>query len=180
MIIRRKCLKCGKWFNTVFGFRRCRRCRESVKRIICLILLSLSLLAYPSINQAYSKGICQPHPANLWKGILREAAGEGYIGMYAVCCVVRNRLAVGMHHGLVGMKRKDLEHFVLHEYGKTQQDAIKAVDNIFCHNALDITKGALYFESTDFINRQWFTGKIILVKIGKHYFYKYRRPNAKN
>ena len=143
-----------------------------------ILILTLLLVSFSCTNKtpspAYSSDACLSHPADLWKGIVAEAAGEGYQGMYAVCCVVRNRLAAGMPHSLTGMQRKDLERFVKHEYGKTQQDAIKAVREVFCNNFPDITLGALYFESEDFITPKWFTGKIILVRFGKHYFYNYR------
>ena len=45
----------------------------------------------------------------IWKVIMAEAVSEGYEGMYAVACVIRNR--GGDLHGFCGAKRKDLEEF---------------------------------------------------------------------
>ena len=55
-------------------------------------------------------GIAKPDihcPDNLWRGHIAEAVSEGPDGMYAVACVVRNRLNAGMNSGLVALRRRD-------------------------------------------------------------------------
>ena len=95
-------------------------------------------------------GLAQVPPRNLWKGLLREAVGEGYIGMYAVCCVVRNRLLAGMDNGLVGLRKRKLEAFVTKCGLSYELMAKDIVYKVFEQNTPDITNGALYFESIDF------------------------------
>ena len=145
---------------------------------ILLCLLTMSSFSHANVVKTgkAQKIICTNYPANLWKGLIAEAAGEKYIGLYAVACCVRNRLAAKMNHGLVGMERKDLELFIKHEY-KVRHWAHEAIQAVFEYNGTDTTNGALYFESIDFIKnfKEWSKNKVILAHIGKHYFYNYRR-----
>ena len=60
------------------------------------------------------------YPKNLWMGIIGEAVGEGYEGMYAVACVYRNRLKLGMPLGCVAIRRTNLDQFIK-EQGKKQE-----------------------------------------------------------
>ncbi len=151
--------------------------RKSILTAIIGILVFCTNIYAARIETNYA-GNYIIYPADLWKGVLAEAAGEGYEGMYAVCCVVRNRLAKGMSHGLVGMERSDLEAFVKHEY-KVKQLAIQAIRAVFEFNGADVTNGARHFESIDFIKnfQEWEKNKRILAHIGKHYFYNYWRKN---
>lgn len=113
-------------------------------------------------------------PKNLWKALIAEAAGEGTTGMYAVACVVRNRLNAGMDPGLCGAHRKDLNTFVARQGKKIEHRAKAIVEMVFYKNGDDITDGAVYFESTDYPeNIKKFDAKYKRVMhLGKHIFYK--------
>ena len=152
--------------------------KARTRSVVLLCLLTLSSLSSVNAtnNLPYYKNACTKYPSNLWKGLLTEAAGESYEGMHAVACCVRNRFKAKMNHGLVGLERKDLECFVWKESKNTRHLAIEAVDNVFCHNSLDVTNGATFFESIDFIKnfKRWSRNKVILAHIGKHYFHNYR------
>lgn len=112
------------------------------------------------------------YPQNLWKGLVAEAVGEGHRGMYAVACVVRNRLKKGMNTGLAGLKRHDLNAFVARQGEQAEGDAKNIVVEVFERQGQDITGGALYFESTDFKRPWWAPMHKQVLKLGKHIFYK--------
>ena len=70
------------------------------KTLILTILLYILLPIYSA----------QAEP-EIWQVIIAEAVGEGYEGMYAVACVIRNR--GGDISGFCGGRRKDLENLSL-------------------------------------------------------------------
>jgi hypothetical protein len=92
-------------------------------------------------------------PANLWKGLIAESAEGDYSTYLIIASVVRNRLDAGMNHGLVAMKRKNLDSFVSREiaYAKTRGKdlkalAEKAIAEVF--SGKDYAYGATYYEHT--------------------------------
>lgn len=117
-------------------------------------------------------------PSNLWKGIIGEAVGEGYDGMYAVACVYRNRLAKGLPLGCVALKRKDLDTFVKKQGVKYELLAKRIVDGVFDlsdNNSKpnDPTRGATHYENlVDFPMPRWAGNMRITAVIGKHTFFK--------
>lgn len=149
-----------------------------------LLIIMMAGIAEPSTQATrYSynmwKGIvAEPstqatrYPQNLWKGLIAEAVGEGHRGMYAVACVVRNRLKKGMNTGLAGLKRHDLNAFVARQGEQAEGDAKNIVVEVFERGCPDITNGAIYFESTDFKKPWWAPRKHETIRIGKHIFYK--------
>jgi spore germination cell wall hydrolase CwlJ-like protein len=111
-------------------------------------------------------------PPALWKQVVGEAANQDYDGMYAVCCVVRNRTTTDMLPGLNAAKRRDLDRFVARQPLTVQQAAMTAVD-IVAHGGADITHGALYFENIkQYGVPSWVRGKTVTVIIKDHVFYK--------
>ena len=115
------------------------------------------------------------YPANLWQGLIAEATSDGYDGMYAVACVVRNRLNIGMNTGLCGLKRKDLEKFCQREGQKQCQIAKKIIYKVFIDNSFDVTKGATNFECIERYGKpSWAKNMVITCKIGEHTFMKVR------
>ena len=112
-------------------------------------------------------------PPDLWKGVIGEAIGEGYNGMYAVTCVYRNRINAGLPLGCVALKRKDLDNFVAREGKKSEIQAKEIVEKVFEENGKDISNGATHYE---FIERYgipyWAKGMKKTAKIGNHTFYK--------
>jgi len=110
-------------------------------------------------------------PKYLYKGLLGEAADDGFNGQYAVACCVRNRLRKGMWHGLVAMKRKDLSDYVYKQPKEYKQRAKRIVEMVFAENTPDTTGGAIYFENTQKYGKPKFCHRKT-VKIGEHTFFR--------
>lgn len=144
-----------------------------MKMLAAVIILAVCLMTGCGRQDpiwAAEKLSYSPH---LWQGLLAEASGEGETGMYAVCCVCRNRLKKGMDLGLVGLKRLDLAKFVAKEGYEREVMAKRIVEAVFEQGGPDTTKGALYFENTKKYGKpQWAAGKVVTVKIKNHVFYK--------
>jgi len=115
----------------------------------------------------------ESYPKDLWKGLIAEAVGEGYDGMYAVCCVYRNRLEKGMSLGCVGLKRKDLDEFVKRQGKKYEYMAKEIIEEVFFNRNIDVTKGATHYENIEVFGvPYWVKNMEITTKIGDHTFYK--------
>jgi spore germination cell wall hydrolase CwlJ-like protein len=113
------------------------------------------------------------YPSNLWQGLVAEATSEGYQGMYAVACVVRNRLEIGMNTGLCGLKRKNLNAFCKREGIKREKEAKEIVNLVFEQGSKDITNGAIHFECIEKYGMPlWAKTMIITCKVGEHTFFK--------
>jgi hypothetical protein len=134
--------------------------------LIVITIVILALCFWP--RTAKAEGI----PNNLWKGLIAEAVSEDVEGMYAVACVVRNRLDAGMNSGLCGLKRSNLDAFVSRQPTKYHKAAKYIVYCVFTLHTADSTNGALYFESTNFPVSKWAKKMKVVAKIGKHIFYK--------
>jgi spore germination cell wall hydrolase CwlJ-like protein len=109
----------------------------------------------------------------LWKGLIGEAVGEGYIGMYAVACVYKNRLARGMSLGCVALRRPDIDRFVERQGVKYERRAKAIIKEVFEKSANDITGGATHYEYIEKYGiPRWAKNMKITTKIGNHTFYK--------
>ena len=111
------------------------------------------------------------YPENLWKGIIGEAANQGYKGMYAAACVYRNRIQGNMSLGCVAMKRVDLDALVKKskKYEKTAKEIIR---KIFEEGAPDITGGATHYENIQaFGFPYWSKSMKTTTVIGSHTFF---------
>uniref|UniRef100_A0A6M3JUF0 Putative cell wall hydrolase n=1 Tax=viral metagenome TaxID=1070528 RepID=A0A6M3JUF0_9ZZZZ len=141
-----------------------------------LIISVAIILAVLCLFLVYGKVHAQtPSPAYLWKGLLAEASSEGYNGMYAVACVVRNRLNSGMNTGLTGLKRRDLDEFVRREGRKAEYLAKDIIRKVFEENGIDTTRGATHYENIEtFGLPKWARSMVRTVKIGNHTFFKKR------
>lgn len=94
--------------------------------------------------------------------ILGEARGEGYEGMYAVACAIRNR---GTLKGVYGLKAN-----VSDASGVIYQHAMKAWAE--SESGPDITNGANSWENTQTFGRPyWAMDKKPTAIIGRHKFY---------
>ena len=134
-------------------------------KITVIVLLIAMLLA----GKAEAR---QPeYPRNLWMGLIGEASGDGERGMMAVCCVIRNRLAMGMDIGLVAMKRRDLGQFCKKEGHSREIMAKRVVQEVFEQRVPDITYGAIYFEGDQYPKPRWAYNKTVVARIGHHIFY---------
>ena len=112
-------------------------------------------------------------PNNLWKGLIAEDVAGGYQGMYAVACCVRNRLNAGLSHGLVAMKRPDLNRFVKREGRQYELMAKDILRKVFLENAPDVTRGATHYEAVERYGLpKWAKGMVRTTKVGEHTFFK--------
>jgi len=131
--------------------------------IFMLICISLSLLGWqtPATDA----------DLQYWKVLMAEAVSEGYEGMYAVACVIRNR--GGRLNGFCGANREDLDGFCIKQ-GKQYISIAKTVErHVFIEDGWDVTFGASHFENIEkFGEPCWTKGMISTAKIGNHTFYK--------
>jgi hypothetical protein len=129
---------------------------------VSIILISMVCLAHAQIMA----------PANLWKGLIAEATSDGYEGMYAVACCVRNRLDKNMNTGLCGLQRAKLDDFVKREGKDRERMARSIIKQVFENGAEDVTKGATHFECVERYGLpKWAKGMKKTVKIGEHTFF---------
>ena len=110
----------------------------------------------------------------IWKVLMAEAVSEGYDGMYAVACVIRNR--GGGLHGFCGAKRKDLTAFC-NRQGKRVISLSRKIERlVFELDGPDTTGGATHFENVEaFGTPYWAKDMIVTVKIGQHTFFRSAR-----
>jgi Cell wall hydrolyses involved in spore germination len=143
--------------------RERRKIRLIIETVVLIVLLSVL------VSACHASTV----PDNLWKGLIAEAVSEGPDGMYAVACVVRNRLNAGMNTGLVALKRKDLDGFVKREGRKTELIAKAIVEKVFYKNSPDVTCGATHYEAIQkYGTPRWARQMVVTTKIGCHTFYK--------
>lgn len=98
------------------------------------------------------------------KAIIGEAESEGYQGMLAVACALRNR---GTLEGVYGANSKRVREKLYPKYvhekaSKAWAESIKR----------DVVNGATHWESTDFKRPYWADSMREVARIGKHIFYK--------
>lgn len=116
---------------------------------------------------------CISFPHGLWKGIIGEAIGEGYDGMYAVASVYRNRQKAGLSRGCVACELEDLNEFVNKQPKRYHKVAQGIVWDVFMWRKKDITGGATHYENIEQYGiPYWAKDMEITVKIGNHTFYK--------
>lgn len=106
------------------------------------------------------------------KTIIAEAASEGYQGMYAVGCVIRNRN--WSLQGFAGASRKDLDDFIQRQPRSTLESAVRIVSQLR-NGSQDATGGATHFENVDAFGVPWWAKEMsVTKKVGAHTFYKER------
>jgi len=114
----------------------------------------------------------------MYQVIMAEAVSEGYSGMYAVACVIRNR--GGDLHGFCGAKRKDLSLFCNRQGGKALSEARQIERIVFGENGPDSTGGATHFEAVERYGMPyWAKGMQVTTKIGQHTFFKRRSDGTR-
>ena len=127
------------------------------------ILIWLNLMTY-----AYGK---MNNEVPYWQVIMAEAVSEGYDGMYAVACVIRNRK--GSLDGFYGARRKDLVVFCEKQGKKYIMEAKRIERYVFHENSFDTTGGATHFENIEVFGVPYWAKKMrVTSKIGRHTFYK--------
>jgi hypothetical protein len=135
---------------------------------ITIILIFTGIKSF--VKPAHAELVVQ---ADLWRGLIAEDVAGGYQGMYAVACCVRNRLNAGMDHGLVAMKRKDLNHFCRKQGNDYQQMAKGIINKVFSQSGPDITRGATHYEAVERYGLpKWAKGMVSTAKVGEHTFFR--------
>ena len=127
--------------------------------IICFLIILVAIL----VDELWAE-------PPIWQVLMAEAVSEGYEGMYAVACVIRNR---GGIDGFVGAKRKDLRAFCERQ-GSHWRDVAKRIEyEVFEKDGRDATSGARYYENVEtFGEPYWARTKEETCKIGNHTFWK--------
>lgn len=138
------------------------------KAIILIILWILFVTCYIAYGEEFYT------PSEVVASVIcAEAVGEGYIGLYGIANVISNRSKewnktpyeiVTQKNQFYGYTAKNRE--ALYKQGKDYCDYL--AENIL--ELDDITKGALYFRTTDEKRQTWHT--IFCIKIKHHIFYK--------
>lgn len=130
-----------------------------ISALIVLILVGICIKAFAAPEPQY------------WQVIMAEAVSEGYDGMYAVACVIRNR--GGGLRGFMGAKRPDLGSFVKKQGQRYICMAKEIQEKVFDGDGPDITKGATHFENIGRFNVPYWAKEMqITCKIGNHTFFK--------
>lgn len=137
--------------------------------ILVLLLLMSCAVSWAEAREA------EMYVNKYYKLIIAEAADQGYEGMYAVACVVRNRLSMGMDDGLCSKNRPDLDKFVKDQGVSITLQAKHICDRVFNRCGYDSTKGATHFENVEKYGMpSWRKDVRMTVKIGDHTFFKRR------
>lgn len=102
---------------------------------------------------------------NAIKAIIGEAENQGYDGMYAVACAIRNR---GTLKGVYGVNAQRVKKQLY-----SHDTWVKARKAWFdSKNGPDVTIGSISWENLDFGEPYWAKSMTKTVKIGSHTFYK--------
>jgi spore germination cell wall hydrolase CwlJ-like protein len=141
-----------------------------------LLLLLLILLLF-KIGYGAQKNPSSLGSEQMGLTLAGEAGGEGYLGMYAVACVIQNR-AKKSHLSTSKVIKGGF-------YGRTSKGARKAfsaqkkailglVSQV--GSLKDITNGATHFENVEYFGYpSWTKSMIKTCKIGRHTFFKESR-----
>ncbi|MCK5161623.1 MAG: hypothetical protein KAQ99_08635 [Candidatus Aureabacteria bacterium] len=121
--------------------------------IIVLLIVSCTIMKVEAEEVKGNKAI---------RAIIGEASGEGYTGMVAVACAIRNR---GTLKGVYGQYAKHVDKEPQWVWGLAKK-AWKESKNV------DIVNGGDHWESTDFPVPSWAKEMTVTKRVGKHIFYK--------
>jgi hypothetical protein len=129
-----------------------------------VVAFLMATLAGQAISEARSKNLNYDHQAI--KAIIGENDKDGFAGMYAVACAIRNRGTLKGVHGRYkklwnvpdGTIMKASRAWHTSEYGR------------------DVTKGATHWENVKAFGKpKWAKDMVVTATIGRHVFYKTRR-----
>lgn len=130
------------------------------------IIITLTLILSLQTHSNASTGRINDSKAIL--AIIGEAESEGYKGMYAVACAIRNR---GSLSGVYGLRSYRVTH---HKYSyHTYELANNAWVNSY--KGFDVTHGATGWGNNSdiaiFKHSSWFSSVYFTAHIGGHWFY---------
>lgn len=126
----------------------------------CRTVIGLILVIILGVYPAYSQSI----PSVLAvRGIVGEAGNQGYIGMLAVACAIRNRGTLEGVYGVNGKQVNKEPKWVWNLASKAWKDSERR----------DITNGAQYWENVNRFGIPYWARKMIVVfKYRDHVFFK--------
>jgi hypothetical protein len=143
--------------------------------IFLIIFCSLVFKADGKNQISHLENTCRPKQSScrsaLYKGIIAEETSGDYQTYLAIASTVRNRLSKGMTHGLVALKRKNLDKFVDKECAyalkvkkiNLEKRAKSAIQEVFSSNK-DYANGATHFEQTGKYNTPPWAKEMKIVK----------------
>ena len=97
------------------------------------------------------------------RAMIGEASNQGYEGLYAISCAIRNR---GTLNGVYGAKAKHVDSEPSWVWKLAERAYLASFKGI------DVTNGATHWESIDFKTPYWAKDMVVTARIGKHIFYK--------
>ena len=97
------------------------------------------------------------------RAMIGEASNQGYEGLYAISCAIRNR---GTLKGVYGAKAKRVDSEPAWIWKLAERAYLASLSGI------DVTNGATHWESIDFKTPYWAKDMVVTARIGKHIFYK--------
>ena len=104
------------------------------------------------------------------KVLIAEGASEGFDGLYAIACVMRNRR--WNLNGFSGARRRNLDDFVRRQPLQVRNDAQRIVHKVR-RGTTDTTLGATHYENVEAFGVPWWAeGQDPVFKIGRHTFWK--------
>lgn len=132
-------------------------------------ILILCMLLSGCADPVFAQPIQPPY----WQVIMAEAVSDGYQGMYAVACVIRNR--GGDLHAFCGARRKNLSLFCTRQGREAMRQAREIERAVFEDRGPDVTRGATHFEAVEKYGMpKWARGMMVTAKIKSHIFFKER------
>ena len=134
-----------------------------MKRLVLGLILLLALI-HAGVSEARSKAMS--YDTQVIKAIIGENDKDGFAGMYAVACAIRNRGTLKGVHGRYkklrnvpdGTIMKAARAWHTSEYGR------------------DVTNGATHWENVKAFGKpDWAKDMVVTARIGRHVFYKERK-----
>lgn len=136
-----------------------------IRWFLIVLILAIMLLSVAIVVKAEEPAI--------WKVLMAEAVSEGYDGMYAVACVIRNR--GGDLNGFYGGERKDLDDFCKRQGQRYILQAQEIERLVFKENAPSNVGNATHFEAIEKYGiPYWAKDMKVVYKVGEHTFYVYK------
>jgi len=121
--------------------------------ILFILAVCFTMSCYAEVNESQAV-----------RAIIGEASGEGYQGMLAVACGIRNRSTL---KGVYGLKAKHVDNEPQWVW-KLAKKAYRA-----SLTGKDITNGGTHWENTKaFGEPYWAKHMVVTARIGSHTFYK--------
>jgi len=134
-------------------------------RLIALILFVIAVLAWIIVldRPAHSGQISEPQAV---RAIVGEASNQGFDGMLAVACAIRNR---GTLDGVYGVKSDRIY--------KESKEIVRLARLAWQQSeSVDVTDKATHWENVNAFGVPWWSKSMVVTKVVKdHTFYRVKR-----